>query len=232
MSKVLEFPRARAAAATAPTEATGFYTPAEAARLARVPRHRLAAWKREGILFPTITVTDFQGRTSEGYTFEAVEYLRLLRMLRDRDITLFKAVTALKHLRDRFGPPGPAWERARIVVHGTDVFADAKDEWEVTTATRGGQQAASALFDEEFAQLRDRADALLVPREFQPFVQVDPAIRSGRPVARGTTLPTAVLHAMRERGESLRSIQAAYPHLTLSQIKGAIAFERFLDAAA
>jgi uncharacterized protein (DUF433 family) len=41
-----------------------------------------------------------------------------------------------------------------------------------------------------------------------------------------------VLYALRRRGESLRSIQAAYPHLTLPQIKGAIAFERFLDAEA
>lgn len=29
--------------------AGGFYTPAEAARIARVPRPRLAAWRREGI---------------------------------------------------------------------------------------------------------------------------------------------------------------------------------------
>jgi uncharacterized protein (DUF433 family) len=231
MSKVLEFPRARISQADA-VDASGFYTPAEAARFARVPRHRLSAWRHEGIVFPTITVTDVEGRTSDGYTFEAVVYLRLLRMLRDRNIPLFKAVLALKHLRDRFGPSGSGWEDARIFVSGHDVFAEGKDEWEVTAAGRGGQKAATVLFDDEFAQLRERADALLVPREFQPFVEVNPAVRSGSPVVRGTTLPTAVLHAMKQHGESLRAIRAAYPHRSPSQIKGAIGFERFLDAVA
>jgi uncharacterized protein (DUF433 family) len=231
MSKVIEFPRSRGTMA-AEADTSGFYTPAEAARLARIPRRRLSAWRREGIIFPTVTATDFDGRRSEGYTYEAVVYLRLLRMLRDRNIPLFNAVKALKHLHDRFGPPGPHWEQVHFLVHGRDVYAEDKDQWEVTIATRGGQKAAPPLFDDEFAQLRDRADALLVPREFQSSVQVDPSIRSGHPVVRGTTLPTAILYAMKQQGETLRSIRAAYPQLSPAQIKEAIHFERFLDAAA
>jgi uncharacterized protein (DUF433 family) len=76
------------------------------------------------------------------------------------------------------------------------------------------------------------ADALLVLREFRPYVQVDPALRSGHPVVLGTTFPTAVLHAMWQRGESLRAIRPAYPHRLLAQIKGALSFERFLDMTA
>jgi uncharacterized protein (DUF433 family) len=153
-------------------------------------------------------------------------------MLRDSNILLFNAVKALKHLRDRFGSPDPRWEQARFFVHGPDVYAEDKDQWEVTAATRGGQKASPPLFDDEFAQLRDRADAILVPREFQSFVQVDPSIRSGHPVVRGSTLPTAILHAMKQQGETLRSIRAAYPQLSPAQINEAIRFERFLDAAA
>jgi uncharacterized protein (DUF433 family) len=232
MTKVLEFPGPRITAPTDGRDATGFYTPAEAARLARVPLHRLSAWKREGIIFPTLHAEDFEGREADGYTFEAVVYLRLLRLLRERTIPLLTAVRSLKHLRDRFGPPGPDWADVRIFVQGHDVFVEGRDEWEVTEAHRSGQKAATGLMDEEFDHLRRRADALLVPREFQPYVQVDPAVRSGRPVVLGTTLPTAVLHAMRQRGESLRAIRAAYPHLSLAQIKGALNFERFLDMAA
>ena len=85
MSKVLEFPGSRAAAASDRADALGFYTPAEAARLARVPLHRLTAWKRESILFPTLHVEDADGMHADGYTFDAVVYLRLLRVLRERN---------------------------------------------------------------------------------------------------------------------------------------------------
>jgi uncharacterized protein (DUF433 family)/DNA-binding transcriptional MerR regulator len=232
MRKVLEFPGPRTVAAPDRTEALGFYTPAEAARIARVPLHRLRAWQHEGIIFPTLFATDTEGTETAGYTFEAVVYLRLLRMLRERHTPLAKAVQAVKHLRKRFGPPGPCWEEARIFIQGHDVFVHSRDEWDVTVPTRSGQKAATMLLGEEFAQLRERADALLVPRQFWPSVEIDPEVRSGLPVIRGTTMPTAVPYAMRRRGESLRSIQTAYPHLSLSQIKGAIAFERFLDAEA
>ncbi|MGH2586794.1 MAG: DUF433 domain-containing protein, partial [Dehalococcoidia bacterium] len=199
---------------------------------ARVPLHRLYAWRREGIVFPTVYATDFEGRETAGYTFETLVYLRLLRMLRDQGIALPKAVETVQFLRERFGPPSADWEKARIFVQGKDVFVDAKDEWEVTVSTRGGQKAATTLLGEEFADLRERADALLVPRQFRSAVEVDPEVRSGLPVVRGTTMQTAVLYALRQRGQSLRSIHAAYPHLGLPQIKGAIAFERFLDAEA
>lgn len=234
MAKVLTFPRERTARPEQRTrpDAAGFYTPAEAARLARVPGHRLAAWRREGIVFPTIHTIDIDGRESVGYSFESLVYLRLLRMLRGESVPLFKAVQTVKHLRDRLGPPSAQWDQARIFAQGGDVFVEFKDDWDVTSATRGGQRAAEMLFGEEFARFRDRADALLVPWRFQPTVEIDPEIRSGHPVVRGTTLRTSVLYALRQRRQSPRNIQTAYPHLTLSQIRGALAFEGFLDAEA
>jgi uncharacterized protein (DUF433 family) len=212
------------------TTARGFYTPAEAARIARVPRPRLAAWRREGIIVPTIVVTDLDGRLEIGYDFEALVYLRLLRMLRERGVPLERAVIhCLKHLRERFGPPGPHWATARIFVQGRDVFVLAEDAWQTVETTRGGQLVAEVLLGEEFARLRERADALLVPHQFQAAVEIRPEVRSGLPVVRGTTLRTAVLHRLSQRGQNPRQIHDAYPHVTSSQIKSAIAFEQFLD---
>ena len=212
--------------------ARGFYTPTEAARIARVPRLRLAAWRRQGIVIPTVHVTDLEGKDEDGYDFDALVYLRLLRMLRDRGISLEKSVKAVQHLRYRFGPPGPAWGSARIFVGGGEVSADAEDSWEVTQATGGGQRVADSLFGEEFARLCERADALLVPDQFQAMVMIDPDVRSGLPVLRGTTLETAVIYRLSQRGLTPRQIREYYPHLTPAQIKGALAFERFLDAEA
>src|SRR4051812_40156914 len=47
MGRLITFPAPSASSAD-DSEATGFYRPAEAARIARVPRHRLAAWEHEG----------------------------------------------------------------------------------------------------------------------------------------------------------------------------------------
>ena len=210
--------------------ATGFYTSSEAARLARVPRHRLYAWHHYGIVAPNLKVIDFEGKEATGYTFEGVVYLRLIRMLRDH-VSLEKAVKAAQHLRERFGVPGPAWADARIKLAAGDVFALGKDEWEMTVATRFGQKVApEVLFGEDFEQLRNRADALLVPPRFQRFVEIDPQARSGQPIVCETTIPTTLLYKLRRRGYSYARLREEYPSLTLDRIKGAIAYERFLDA--
>jgi len=224
-NSILTFPLAEA-------KATGFYSANDAARLGRVPIHRLYAWRREGIIVPTVVATDATGKQVTGYTFHALTYLRVLRMLRDKRLPLFKTVDAVKHLRDRFGPPGPAWEDARIFIQDGDVFADSRDQWEVTVSTRKGQRVATLLMGDEFARLRDRADALLIPDKFQLFVEIDPAARSGLPIIRGTTIQTATPYGLRHRQMSLARIRESYPHLTLEQIKAAIQFERFLDAEA
>jgi uncharacterized protein (DUF433 family) len=198
-----------------------------------VPGHRLYAWHHYGIVAPNLKVIDFEGKEATGYTFEGVVYLRLIRMLRDR-VPLEKAVRAAQHLRERFGVLGPAWGDARILLAAGEVIALSKhDDWEATVATRFGQKVApEVLFGEDFEQLRDRADALLVPQRFQPFVEIDPQARSGHPIVRETTIPTSLLYKLRLRGYSYARLRDEYPDLRLDHIKGAIAYERFLDAEA
>ncbi len=64
--------------------ATGFYRPADAARYARLPRQRLDAWRREGIVRPTLEADYDEEGESAGYSFDALVYLRVVRMLRGR----------------------------------------------------------------------------------------------------------------------------------------------------
>jgi len=117
-------------------------------------------------------------------------------------------------------------------VQGRDVFVEGADTWEITTATRGGQQAAQVLMGEAFAAMRERADTLLVPRAYQATVEIDPRVRSGQPVVRHTSIPSAVIYRLHQRGLDSRRIREAYPQLSPAQIKGAVAFEHFLDEAA
>jgi uncharacterized protein (DUF433 family) len=215
--------------------ATGFYTPAEAARIARVPRHRLDAWRREGIVRPTIEMIE-DGRESKGYTFDALVYLRVIRMLRDeRDVPLERSVEALQHIVARFGPPGPAWADARVFLATGHAFVHGDDEWQTTVATMHGQRVVDEFFGQEFLELRDRDDALLVPKKFRTVVEVNPAVQSGLPVVMGTKIKTSVLYDMRHQrptGTTPSEIRMHYPVLTTLQIKTALAYESFLDAEA
>ena len=200
--------------------------------MARVPRHRLHAWEREGIIMPTLEVRLLDGRESVGYTFEGLVYLRVVRMLRDY-VSLEKAVIAATHLHERCGPPGPRWAEARIERQGGELLVLIGDEWKATAATRRGQKVMpEILFGETFEQLHRRADALLVPAEYQPFVEMNPAIRSGRPVICGTSLESIVPYRMRVRGKAYTEIAKEYPFVTVRQIRGAVAFESLLTAAA
>ena len=213
------------------SEPKGFYTTTEAARIARIPDHTLRDWRKKRILLPTLEFTDQNGKTETGYDFQALLLARLLRILRQNHVGLRRAVATLHHCITRFGPPGPAWAEVKVFsFEGTDIVTYRADEWDSTVPTRAGQKVAEELFGEDFDSVKDSADALLVPREFLDYVQIDPDIRDGLPVVRGTRIKTSVLKDMIDANWTTRLIvDLAYPHLTDEQVENAIAYERFLD---
>ena len=208
--------------------ALGFYAPAEASRIARIPQWTLNAWRRQGIVVPSVEWVDEQGKTHLGHTFETLVFLRLIRMLREEGIPLLKAVEAVKSLRRRFGPPGKKWARAKIIAERRNVYVHAEDDWE-TTLVPSHQKVATTLFGEEFRRLRDRADALLIPRRFMPYVEIDPAIRNGLPVVYDTSLMTSLIHNLRRQGYNYGGIVDLYPFMKRQNLMGAERYETFLD---
>ena len=207
----------------------GFYTSAEASRIARVPQWTLNSWRREGVVIPSAEWVDEQDKTHRGHTFETLVFLRLIRMLREKRITLLESVKAVKSLRDRFGPPGKRWAEAKIFAEHGVVYVYDRDEWQTTVATRGHQKVADSLFGDEFARLRDRADALLIPNQFMYHVEIDPAIRNGLPIVLYTSVLTSVIHSFRQQGHKYDEIHDMYPFISKRTISGADKYEGFLD---
>jgi len=209
----------------------GFYTPAQASRIAMVPEWTLSSWRRQGVIIPSADWHDEQDRSYTGYTFETLVYLRLVRLLRDNRITLLKAVEAVKSIRDRFGPPGRRWAEVRIIPDNGEAFVYHADEWSTTVATRHNQRVAEALLGKEFELLKDRIDALLIPQQYMAFVEIDPAIRNGLPLVYGTSMLTSVIHKLVAHGQTYGAIRYMYPFLPLDKISGADQYEIFLDKA-
>lgn len=208
----------------------GFYTAAEASRIAQIPLWTVNSWKREGIIIPSAKWVDESNKEHMGHTFETVVFMHLLRTLREKGISLRHAVDAVKKVRDRFGSPGKRWVEAKIFVDAKDVLVyDRQDTYETTDATKGNQRVAEFIFGDEFSSLRDRADALLIPSQFLRYVEIDPAIQNGLPIVLETTILTRAIHSLRRQGYEYVDIQEMYPFIPNDRIIGAEEYERFLD---
>lgn len=211
----------------------GFYRTKDAARIARIPETTFRSWREKGVIVPSLELTDGDGKIEIGYDYEAILLARLLRILRQNGESMRRSVATLRHCMARFGTPGPAWAEVKVFVfEGTEVFTySEKDEWDSTVPSKEGQKALEELFGDAFAEVKEDADALLIPKEFLHCVQIDPSIRDGLPVVRETRVKTQTLRDMVEANWTPRLIvDLAYPNLTENKVRCAIGYEKFLDA--
>lgn len=208
----------------------GFYTTAEASRIAQVPLWTTNSWKHNGIIIPSVKWIDELNKEHLGHTFETVVFIRLLRMLREKGISLYNAVVAVKRLKERFGSPSKRWVEAKIFSDGKDVYVyDKNDTYETTDVTKKHQRVAELIFGEAFVRLRDRADALLIPAQFMDSVEIDPSIQNGLPIILDTTILTSVIHKLKIQRYDYSEIKEMYPFLPDDKILGAEEYETFLD---
>lgn len=210
----------------------GFYASSEASRIALVPRWTLDNWKHNGIIIPTVKWVDESNKEHLGHTFETVVFIRLLRLLREKNISLYKAVKAVQQLKKRFGTPGKRWASAKIFADREDVYVyedKDRDTWGVTVATRYNQKIAEFIFGEEFIRLKERADALLIPSQFMDFVEIDPSIQNGLPIVLDTSILTRIIHDLSSQGYKYTDIHRMYPFIQDNKIIGAEGYETYLD---
>lgn len=219
---------------------TGFYTSQEVARLAHIPKTTLYRWQREGIIMPSL-----EGEDGEyGYSYADLTIVRLLRAIREKRIDFRSAGVALRHLYGRLGPPSAGWSDANIYfVPGPtgriEVYAFHPDEWELTDATRSGQRVEPRLLGDalsslasEIAGLRDD-DSVVVPREFRDFVTINPDIRGGAPIVKGTRIPTRLFAALNQGGRTAKQIARMYSGITARGVEAVLAYEKqYLDTEA
>lgn len=221
----------------ASSEWLGFYSAAEVSRLARVPLRTIYYWGRHGIIVPSLQTEDGEW----GYSYADLTIIRLLRAIREKHLNFRSASLALRHLYERLGPPNAGWADARIVIQGRHVYAYVEDEWEVTEATQHGQRVQAMLLPEvlneiadEIADLTD-SDSVVVPRQFRTFITINPAVRGGAPVVKGTRIPTAVLAALHRAGATAAQIARMYADVksvTRKVVDAVLAYEKYLDAEA
>lgn len=216
-------------------EDDSFYDYAQAARLAMVSPSTLRHWISIGVVTPSRAFEE-GGKPRVGFSLADLGYLHLLRHLRKHGVPLEASVELLYHLIARFGAPGPAWRKARLLAKGKHVVAFLPDEWRVTAAIPGpegaGQKVIEAFFTEVVEQLQERPDAILIPSEFLDFIEMNPNVEGGAPIIRGTRVPTAVIRDLTDKTSVEHVMSHTYPFLSVDQIRTAQAFEEYLDKRA
>ncbi len=208
----------------------GFYTPTEASRIAQVSLWTVHDWRRKGIVIPTVEWIDETNKIHLGHDFETVVFLRLIRLLRNKGISLLQSVKAVKQLNTRLGSPSRRWANAKIFVSGKEVIVnDESDGYGSTDVTKGHQVIWEVFFGEEFKRLKERADALLIPEKYMNHIEIDLSIQNGLPIIMNTSILTNVIHSLSQQGYGYEDIHDMYSFIPLRKIKGAEEYEQLLD---
>ena len=205
----------------------GFYSLSQVSRLARVPVSTLYDWKRRGIIGPSVQLFSSGLAADEGYSYADLAIIKLMRGVRNKQLSLRSLAGVLRHLFDRLGPfNSPRWQTAHIYILGGSVYAQKPDEWDTTVATAYGQKLML-----RFPELFEEEATILVPKIFEEYVEINPNVMGGQPVIRNTRLPTATLAAMHQQGASYTELASLYAPLPRRTIQKAIEYEYSLDQA-
>ena len=210
----------------------GFYSLSQISRLSGVPVRTLYGWKVRDIIAPSLQIQDASGKVkTEGYSYADLTIIRLMWALRKDQIDFRSAGIALRHLYERLGPPSKGWVDAQVHFIGNQIYAYQPDEWKTTSATRFGQRVAfMGEIIEELSGLEEGA-SIVVPKEYRPYVDIDPQIMGGEPVMKGTRIPTTVVAALSLK-RRISDVVRLYAPIPKRFIEKAIEYERFLDKPA
>lgn len=207
----------------------GFYSTTQVSRLAGIPKSTLYAWKKKKIIQPTVQFFNSGNKlVDEGYSYADLAIIKLLKGLRNKQLNLRALTITLRHFFDRFGYfDNPEWEQAHIYILDKEVYAQRPDAWETTVATRHGQKLMM-----RFAELFEEEAGILIPKEFDNYVEINPYIMDGQPVVRDTRVPTGTLAMMHGQGASFTELADLYAPIPKKTIQKAIEYEQSLDRAA
>lgn len=198
----------------------GFFTAAEAARIARLPRSTVDYWARTGL----VTASQRHERPRL-YAFADLRDLVTARKLRDElHVKLPRIREALATIRDIDDQERLA--QAELAVIGDRMFYRNRTRGvEPIDVGPGGQRVLAVTMASIFDEL-GVTDPDVPQLRPAPGVLIDPRVRGGTPVVDGTRIPTQLIAMLDADGMSPADIVDLYPSLMPQQVADALAYER------
>jgi uncharacterized protein (DUF433 family)/DNA-binding transcriptional MerR regulator len=198
--------------------AGGFFTAAEAARIAKVPRTTVDYWARTGLVEPS------QRRERPRlYAFADLRDLVTVRRLRDAGALLPKIREALAVIRTVDSSERLAGAEL-LVVGGNVIYRNRAQGVEPVDVNMGNQRVLAVTMDSIFQEL-GAPDPLRRELRPRPGVVIDPEVRGGTPVLQGTRIPTQLVAELVDDDMTPADVIALYPALTSERIDAAVAYE-------
>ncbi len=196
----------------------GYYTREEAARIAKVPRSTVGYWAKTRLIVPSHKF----GRWPL-YSFQDLRDLVVCRKLKERSATVRAIRKALGYVRS----VDDVWHLAEAGFGVTDdgdlIYQPRQEDGVAVRPDLYGQRVFWVPLKEALDELGARPNTTqLVPRK---GVVIDPRIKGGAPVVRGTRIPTRLIAEIAADGTSVDSIIALYPILKPEDIRAALDYE-------
>ncbi|MGI8415097.1 MAG: DUF433 domain-containing protein [Nakamurella sp.] len=199
------------------------YTPQLAAALTGATHGQLSYWRRgpSPVLRPEVRST-----RPMLYSFRDLVALRTCVFLRER-VSLQRIRKALDSL-DQLGEEGHLSEHTLVADGGSIILVRSPDE-AIDLVRQPGQSVMAVMSDVlgEFT-----SGELSVPNMYHPreLITIDPDIRGGRPVVRGTRVPFESVAALVRDGVKPRDIAKYYPSVTAPAARQAKDFLDYVDS--
>lgn len=213
------------------------YTVREAARYVGLPTGTLWNWafglhypteKGRAFFSPVIEIPDRSKRTLSFMNIVEAHVLKATR--RRHGVPLRSIRAALDYLKSNFPSPHPLTDH-RFLTDGLDLFVEKYGD--LIAVSKKGQLAMKEALEAHLQRIEwdphGRAEKLypfVRPGDLHApaYVVIDPRISFGRPILRGTGIPTEVLADRFDSGESIEDIAKDYGR-TRDEVEEAIRCE-------
>ncbi|WP_337190548.1 DUF433 domain-containing protein [Tsuneonella aeria] len=213
---------------------SGFYSPADAARLLQVASPKLRGWLNGWSNSSAGPIVDRDFKDSRTISFLDLMELRFIEAFRRQGVSMQTLRAAAARARKEWDQPHPfALSRAKYLTDRRSVFAQVAElqgdrvTWDMATGQHEMWDVIEATIAKgvEFDPVSELARRWYpLPAEF-PQVGIDPAVAFGKPALTEERIPTAAIHRMwKAEGGSLSRVAEAF-RIGAEAVRAAVEYE-------
>jgi hypothetical protein len=219
----------------------GLYTPAEAARYARVTTQLLSRWVHGSKAGRAVIHAQYANDSEKSISFlDFVQTLGVRNVVRQPERPSLKKVReAIDRVRAEFGVEYPFAQRHRVIFHAREIWVklppqpETDDLYTQVTGTRGRRQTMMRnvvqlyLRDLDFS-VSGEASRYRIFSYNNLDIWMDPHKRFGEPLLPSGITPQTISQAVRTEGSDFAAAEAY--GIQVEEVELALRFEDFLDS--
>lgn len=206
------------------------YKPVVAAALSGASLRQLSYWRSSRSAEAPLLAPAFHvPHARVAYSYRDVVALRTFVYLKSQGVSLQGVRRAVRSLRE-LGELDHL-SSYRLVAVGRDVVWRVSDEIALDLTRHPGQLVIADMVDilAEFRGPEPEARKVVALHDPAPGLEIDPDVRGGYPVIKGTRVPYDVVASLLDDGVAAEQVEHFYPSVSARAALGAAEFARYID---